>query len=482
MKNVMALIMAGGKGERLMPLTAARSKPAIPFGGLYLLIDISLSNCINSEVYKILVLPQYKSQTLIQHLENGWNIFSGDLGHFLRIVPPQMMKGDKWYQGTADSIRQNLEMIERENPSHLLILSGDHVYKMNYALFKDYHEKSGADVTIAVIETARDQAGEYGVLQVDGHYRVTGFQEKPKDPAAIPGDPAHSLVSMGIYLFRAEVLLDLLRRDDKPDFGKDILPGILGSHKVMAYPYRRENRIEDVVFFTDEGGSRAALPMEAAPDSGYWRDVGNLDAFWNANMDLCGLTPYFNLYGVRWPMRTMQRQFPPVKTLSVRECDGAGRCLQGQALDSLVAHGSVIGGGTVRNSVLSYNVSVHRGAEVDEAVVMENVDIGRFCKIKKAIIADGARIPAGTEIGYNPKEDRQRFHVTPRGIAVVTKEDFPDSPAPSAPAPAAKKTAAPAEAAPKPSSRAKTGKKPAEAAGAKPAKESGGAAKKRTVK
>ena len=423
MKNVMALIMAGGKGERLMPLTAARSKPAIPFGGLYLLIDLTLSNCINSEVYKILVLPQYKSQTLIQHLENGWNIFSGALGHFLRIVPPQMMRGDKWYQGTADSIRQNLEMIEKANPQHLLILSGDHVYKMNYALFKDYHEQSGADVTIAVIETARDQASEYGVLQVNKDYKVTGFQEKPKNPASIPGDQAHSLVSMGIYLFKAEVLFDLLKRDDKPDFGKDILPNILKTHKVMAYPYRRENKIKDVVFFTDEGGSRAEKPMEVTPDSGYWRDVGNLDAFWNANMDLCGLTPFFNLYGVRWPMRTRQRQFPPVKTLSVCD-DNGGTSLQGQALDSMVAHGSVIGGGTVRNCILSYNVAVHRGAEVDESVIMENVDVGRFCKIKKAIVADGTRIPAGTEIGYNPKEDRKRFHVTPRGITVVTKEDF----------------------------------------------------------
>ncbi len=420
----MALIMAGGKGERLMPLTATRSKPAIPFGGIYLLADLTLSNCINSEVYKILVLPQYKSQTLIQHLETGWNIFSNDLGHFLRIVPPQMMRGNNWYQGTADSIRQNLEMIERENPSHLLILSGDHVCKMNYALFKDYHVEKNADVTIAVIETARDQASEYGVLQVDGHFKVTGFQEKPANPAPIPGDPEHSLVSMGIYIFKAEVLLDLLKRDDKPDFGKDILPSILNSHSVMAYPYRRENRIEEVVFFTDEGGSRAELPMEVAPDSGYWRDVGSLDAFWNANMDLCGLNPFFNLYGVRWPMRTLQRQFPPVKTLSVQQEDGSQ--LQGETLNSLVAHGSVIGGGTVRNSILSYNVSVHRGAEVDESVVMENVDIGRFCKIKKAIIADGCRIPAGTEIGYNPKEDATRFHVTPRGITVVTPADIGD--------------------------------------------------------
>ncbi|MDR2197950.1 MAG: glucose-1-phosphate adenylyltransferase [Deltaproteobacteria bacterium] len=422
MKNVIALIMAGGKGERLMPLTQSRSKPSIPFGGIFLLADLTLSNCINSEVYKILVLPQYKSQTLIQHLETGWNFFSPSLGHFLRIVPPQMMKGDKWYQGTADSIRQNLEMIENESPSHLLILSADHVYKMNYSLFKKYHEKNGSDVTIAVIETAKSQAREYGVLEVDPSYRVTGFQEKPKNPATIPGNPDYSLASMGIYLFSADVLVDLLKKDEKPDFGHDILPNILTSHKVMAYPYRRENKIEEVVFFTDSEGSKAEVPVEVAPDSGYWRDVGNLDAYWNANMDLCGLSPFFNLYGVRWPMRTTPRQFAPVKTLSVSNADGSN--LHGVALDSLVAHGSVIGGGTVRNSILSYNVNVHRGAEVDESVIMENVDIGRFCKIKKAIISDGAKIPAKTEIGYNPAEDRKRFSLTHRGIVVATKNDF----------------------------------------------------------
>ncbi|MDR1041719.1 MAG: glucose-1-phosphate adenylyltransferase [Deltaproteobacteria bacterium] len=422
MKNVIALIMAGGKGERLMPLTQSRSKPSIPFGGIYLLADLTLSNCINSEVYKILVLPQYKSQTLIQHLETGWNFFSPSLGHFLRIVPPQMMKGDKWYQGTADSIRQNLEMIESEKPSHLLILSADHVYKMDYSRFKRYHEAQGADVTIAVIETSKAQAKEYGVLQVDEDFRVTGFQEKPKNPATIPGNPEQCLASMGIYLFSADVLIDLLKTDEKPDFGKDILPQILTSHKVFAYPYRRENKIEEVVFFTDSGGSRAEVPVEVAPDSGYWRDVGNLDAYWNANMDLTGLTPFFNLYGVRWPIRTTPRQFAPVKTLSVQDADGG--LLHGIARDSLVSHGSVIGGGTVRNSILSYNVNVHRGAEVDESVIMENVDIGRFCKIKKAIISDGAKIPAKTEIGYDPKEDRKRYAMTPRGIVVATKADF----------------------------------------------------------
>lgn len=422
MKQVMALIMAGGKGERLMPLTAERSKPSIPFGGIYLLIDLTLSNCINSEVYKILVLPQYKSQTLIQHLERGWNIFSPELGHFLRIVPPQMMIGDQWYQGTADSIRQNLHLITAERPSHLLVLSGDHVCKMNYARFKDYHETRKADVSIAVIETEVSAAGEYGVLQVDQDYRVTGFQEKPAHPAAIPGDPDHSLVSMGIYLFKAEVLYDLLTKDKRHDFGKHILPGILKSHKVIAYPYRRENKISEVVFFTNEEGQKDQADLSVAPDSGYWRDVGSLDAYWNANMDLCGPAPYFNLYGVHWPMRTLQHQHPPVKTIFSQE--NGGDTLPGQVLDSLAANGCIIGGGTVRNSVLSYNVSVHRGAEVEEAVVMENVDIGRYAKIKKAIIAEGARVPPRLKIGYDPWQDRKRFTVTPRGITVVRREDF----------------------------------------------------------
>lgn len=422
MKKVMALIMAGGKGERLMPLTAGRSKPSIPFGGIYLLIDLTLSNCVNSEVYKILVLPQYKSQTLIQHLERGWNIFSPELGHFLRIVPPQMMVGDQWYRGTADSIRQNLHLITAERPGHLLVLSGDHVYKMNYALFKDYHEEQDADVSIAVIETEVSAASEYGVLQVDERYRVTGFQEKPDHPTSIPGDPAHSLVSMGIYLFKAEILYDLLTRDQRHDFGKHILPSILESHKVVAYPYRRENKIGEVVFFTNQEGQKDQADLPAAPDSSYWRDVGNLDAYWNANMDLCGPAPYFNLYGVNWPMRTLQQQYPPVKTIFSQK--NGGETLPGQALDSLVAHGCIIGGGTVRNSILSYNVSVHRGAKVEESVVMESVDIGRYTKIKKTIIAEGTRVPPRLEIGYNPKEDRKRFTVTPRGITVVRKEDF----------------------------------------------------------
>jgi glucose-1-phosphate adenylyltransferase len=260
-------------------------------------------------------------------------------------------------------------------------------------------------------------------MEVDKHFRVKGFQEKPKSPKTIPGDSQHVLASMGIYIFKTEVLMDLLSQDDKPDFGKDILPNILKSHKVMAYPYRRENKISDVIFYTDEHGERREKVVDSLRDSEYWRDVGNLDAYWNANMDLTGVDPYFNMYGVRWPIRTFQRQYPPVKTVFAQE---SGDVRAGRALDSLVAHGCIISGGMVRNSVLSYNVFVHSWANVEESVIMENVVIGRNAQVKKAIIAEGVRIPKDMKIGYNPKEDRKRFRVTQRGITVVTKEDMAD--------------------------------------------------------
>jgi len=424
MKNTLAVIMAGGRGERLMPLTERRSKPAIPFGGIYLLIDLTLSNCINSGLYKIIVLPQYKSQTLMQHLEGGWNIFSAALGHYLKIAPPQMMAGEKWYQGTADSIRQNLYLIEDESPEYVLILSGDHVYKMDYARFKAYHEANNADVTVSVIEQGTDMAEEYGILEVDNQFRVRGFQEKPRSPKTIPGDSTHVLASMGIYVFKTQVLLDLLKTDNRPDFGKHILPSILDSHRVMAYPYRRENKIRDLVVDTDEDGMRREKTLESIKDSGYWRDVGTLDAYWNANMDLTGVDPYFNMYGRLWPIRTFQRQYPPVKTVFAQE--SASKPRAGKALDSLVAHGSIISGGLVRNSVLSYNVFVQSWSSVEESVIMENVVVGRHARIKKAIIAEGVYVPPYTEIGYSPKKDRKRFTVTPRGITVVKRQDFGD--------------------------------------------------------
>jgi glucose-1-phosphate adenylyltransferase len=422
MKNTLAMIMAGGKGERLMPLTRDRSKPAIPFGGIYLLIDLALSNCINSGSYKIIVLPQYKSQTLMQHLEGGWNIFNIDLGHYLKIAPPQMMTGEKWYQGTADSIRQNIYLIEQDFPRHVLILSGDHVYKMDYARFMAYHERHNADVTISAIEQPTEVSDEYGVIEVDDAFQVVGFQEKPSRPRTIPGDRSHVLASMGIYAFKTEILIDLLTKDDRPDFGRDILPDILKDQRVFAYPYRRENKIKDVQTYVDEEGFRRERVLEISRDSGYWRDVGTLDLYWNANMDLIGADPYFNMYGRYWPIRTFQRQYPPVKTIFPEK--PAGKAHRGGALDSLVAHGSILSGGLVLNSVLSYNVLVQAGASVEESVIMENVVVGHHARIKKAIIAEGVNIPPETQIGYHPRKDRDRFTVTPRGISVVIKNDF----------------------------------------------------------
>jgi glucose-1-phosphate adenylyltransferase len=416
--------MAGGKGERLMPLTRNRPKPAIPFGGIYLLIDMTLSNCINSGVYKIIVLPQYKSQTLMQHLELGWNIFSPALGHYLKVAPPQMMVGEKWYEGTADSIRQNISLIEHESPEHMLILSGDHVCKMDYARFKDYHEDQNADATIAVIEIRKEASREYGVIEIDEEFRVTDFREKPLNPMTTPKDSARVLASMGIYIFKTKVLLDLLKSDDRADFGRHILPDMIDRYKVMAYPYSSQNKIKDIVAHTDEEGIRKESIDESARDSVYWRDVGTLDSYWNANMDLTGVDPYFNMYGKLWPIRTYQRQYPPVKTVFAQLSGSEPRA--GRALDSLVAHGSILSGGLVINSVLSYNVFVHSWASVEESVIMENVAIGRHARIKKAIISEGVQIPPHTEIGFEPKKDKERFTVTPRGITVVTKEDIPD--------------------------------------------------------
>ena len=423
MKNTLAIIMAGGKGERLAPLTRDRSKPAVPFGGAYRLIDITLSNAINSGIYKIMVLPQYKSQSMVDHIEAGWNIFSFDLGHYLRIVSPQMRSGERWYEGTADSVRQNAYLLERDRSlSHVLILSGDHVYKMDYSRFKKAHEQAGAQVSIAVIEVDRDVACSYGVVEVDENFAIRDFHEKPDDPVCIPGDEAHSLASMGIYIFDRAVLLEALEDMEGMDFGHDIIPSLLSNYKVMAYPYKARNHIRDYAWATDDQGRRNLRLQESSEDSGYWRDVGSLDAYWNANMDLCGVDPYFNLYGQLWPLRTYRRQLPPAKFVFASNRDGGGRV--GKALDSLVGQGCIISGATVRNSVISPNVVVQSWSQVDESVIMDDVIIGRHCRIKKAIIDKGNHLPEGTEIGINPRADAERFTVTPRGICVVPRGYF----------------------------------------------------------
>jgi glucose-1-phosphate adenylyltransferase len=423
MKDILTIIMAGGRGQRLMPLTQDRSKPAAPFGGIYRLLDIPLSNCINSQAYKILVFPQYKSQSLVDHLEEGWNIFSLDLGHYLRVVAPQQRMGSDWYKGTADSVRQNLYLIERERPRHVMILSGDHVYKMDYAAFRQYHEEKQADVTVGLLEVERHLGSDFGIAAVDNDFRIKGFDEKPKDPKPMPDDPDRCLASMGIYLFRTEVLLEVLKKTDFEDFGTHIIPMLIQDLKVIAYPYRRLNSIRDYVETVDAHGVRRMQLVERTRDSYYWRDVGTLDAYWNANMDLTGVDPFFNLYGRLWPIRTFQKQYPPAKFV-YNEREGSGQPRIGTAVDSIVPHGCVIRGGIVRSSVLSYNVTVRSWAEVDESVIMDGVEIGRHCRIKKAIVDKDNVIPPHTEIGIRPQEDSKRFHVTPRGIVVVPRGYF----------------------------------------------------------
>ncbi len=405
-----------------MPLTRDRAKPAVPFGGIYRLIDLTLSNCINSGLYKIIVLPQYKSQSLTDHLEAGWNIFNQRLGHFLKIVPAQQRVGGDWYRGTADSIRQNIYLIEQTRPRHVLILSGDHIYKMDYGLFLKYHVEKDAAMSVALIELGKDMAHEMGVAEIDEDYRIRGFQEKPKEsPRTIPGDPSRVLASMGIYLFNTETLLDALTSIDKDDFGHDIIPRLIPESRVYAYPFRQQNVIEDYVYDTLENGERRLRLESKTRDSSYWRDVGTLDLYWNANMDLTGLNPSFNLYGRNWPIHTYQVPAPPAKfVFSDERPDGFQ---VGKALDSIVAPGSIISG-IVRNSVLSYNVVVQTWAGVEESVIMDDVIVGRNCKIKKTIIDKHNVIPAHSEIGYHPDEDRERFTVTPRGIVVVPKGYF----------------------------------------------------------
>jgi glucose-1-phosphate adenylyltransferase len=394
------MILAGGKGERLHPLTQHRAKPAVPFGGIYRIIDFTLSNCINSGIRKIAVLTQYKSLSLDKHLRLGWNFFSGELDEYIISVPPQQRVGDKWYQGTADAIYQNIYMIEKDAPEHLLILAGDHIYKMDYAEMFRFHQEKKADVTVAAIEVPVKQASNFGIIGIDHEYRITGFEEKPQHPKPIPGKPDMTFASMGIYLFNTQKIVEHLHsdalRDTSHDFGKNIIPEMMRSARVFAYNFIDENR-------------KAAK---------YWRDVGTLDAYWEANMDLVSVDPLLNLYDHDWPIRTHQSQNPPAKFVFAQEKKG-GRL--GVALDSIVAHGCIISGGRVQNSVLSPNVRINSYAEVHDAVLMENVDIGRHCKIRRAIIDKDVLIPPGTEIGYDLDQDRKRFHVTPTDIVVIGK-------------------------------------------------------------
>ena len=393
--------MAGGKGERLHPLTKDRAKPAVPFGGIYRIIDFTLSNCINSGIRRIHILTQYKSMSLARHIRMGWNVLNAEVGEYIDVVPAQQRIDEHWYQGTADSIYQNIYSIQAENPEQILILAGDHIYKMNYRLMLDEHRQAKADLTISVVPMPKEESPNVGVIEVNEQELVVGFEEKPKIPKTVHGDPATVYGSMGIYIFDRKVLEEELEEDSKKntthDFGKDIIPQMIkkGKRRILAHQFVDMNNKEAL----------------------YWRDVGSLDSYYEANMDLIQVSPHFNLYDREWPIRTYQLQYPPAKFVFAQASGGR----RGTALDSIVGDGCIISGGLVERSILSPNVRVNSYAEVEGSLLMEGVDVGRHARIKNAIIDKTVKIMPGAEIGYNKAEDKKRFTVTPKGIVVVEK-------------------------------------------------------------
>lgn len=400
-RKTLTIILAGGQGERLYPLTKDRSKPAVPFGGKYRIIDFTLSNAINSGFRKIYLITQYKSQSLDTHIREGWSFLNGELGEFIYSIPPQFRTSNHWYQGTADAIFQNLHILQDENPEYIIILSGDHIYKMDYLKMLQYHIAQKADLTVSGIEIEIDQAHQFGVMVVDDSNRVIEFQEKPKVPKPLPHKQDTCYVNMGIYIFSAQALARVLvedakKKDSQHDFGKNIIPSMLNSHKVMAYNFEDENK--------------AGRP--------YWRDIGTLDSYYACSMDFVSVTPVFNLYDADWPIRTHQGQYPPAKMV-FNETTENNRV--GVALDSIVSGGCIISGGKIVRSLLSPNVRIHSYSYIEESILFNNVSIGRHAKVRRAIIDKNVIIPEKYEIGYNLEEDKKKFFVTPSGIVVIAK-------------------------------------------------------------
>ncbi len=402
-QNAFAIILAGGRGSRLMQLTDWRSKPAVPFGGKFRIIDFTLSNCVNSGIRRIGVATQYKAQSLIQHLQRGWSFLDGRFHEFIDILPAQQQVSEDWYQGTADAVFQNLDLIRRNRPRHVLVLSGDHVYKMDYGRMLEQHASNSADLSVACIDVPLAEASGFGVMHTDEQGRIVNFVEKPKDPPCIPGRPDRALASMGVYVFNAEFLYEQLIRDhDDPrsshDFGKDVIPHCVPRYRLFAH---------------DFADSCVGMDDSAIP---YWRDAGTIDAYWEANMELTKVTPELNLYDDEWPIWTHQEQLPPAKFVF----DDEGR--RGMAVDSLVSGGDIISGATVRNSLLFSRVHVHSYASIEDSVILPDVDIGRRARLRRVVMDKHCRVPEGMSIGYDLAADRQRFHVSESGITLVTPE------------------------------------------------------------
>jgi glucose-1-phosphate adenylyltransferase len=400
MRDAIGVLLAGGQGERLWPLTRDRAKPAVPFGGIYRIIDITLSNCINSDLRRVFVLTQYKALSLNRHVRRGWAPVAG-LGDYIEVLPPQMRVSQQWYQGTADAVYQNIYSIGNERSKFVFILSGDHIYKMNYSRMLRQHIDSNADVTVATIEIPVQQASkQFGVIEVDREWRIIGFEEKPEKPKPSPHHEGHCNASMGIYIFNTQLLIPILLADSEDpksshDFGKDILPRIISKHRVFAFNFVDENR----------------------KDALYWRDVGTLDAYYEANLDLVSVSPIFNLYDKDWPLRTWQQQYPPAKFVF------ADPERMGEALDSIVGAGSIISGGRVRRSVLGLDVRINSYCEVTDSIIYNHVNVGRHSRIRRAIIDRHVTLPEHTEIGYDTEADRRRFHLTDSGIVVVVRQE-----------------------------------------------------------
>ena len=399
MKDVLAVILAGGKGSRLEPLTRDRAKPAVHFGGVYRIIDFTLSNCINSGIRKMLMLTQYKAMSLDRHINTGWrHLLSRELDEFIDVVPPQQRIDEQWYQGTADAVYQNIYTLEQERPEYVVILAGDHIYKMDYSKMVDYHKANNADLTIAALKVGVEEAKAFGVMQIDDDNRIVGFEEKSPTPKTIPGDDEHCLASMGIYVFNARFLFDQLchdatLQDSAHDFGRNIIPSVIDSHRLFAFPFQDEN----------------------AAEQSYWRDVGTLDAYYEANIELTSVTPLLNMYDYRWPVRTAQPNLPPPKFVFDED---SGR--RGEAHDSIVAAGAILSGGRVTNSVIGPKVRVEERAEVTDSILFRGVQIGPDAVIHRTIIDKEVRIPPGAKIGVDHDRDRRRgFAVTDGGVTVV---------------------------------------------------------------